>query len=101
MKKGKTKCEGGRRTIYHSIYHYICIFVLIQDTTRHSPVPNKWGGVLKTFKIITFRIKRFPSIHPFLMAHSSTYHNKNEIRGWVFEIREEKMKILEKIGVGV
>ena len=82
MKKGKTKCEGGRRTIYHSIYHYICIFVLIQDTTRHSPVPNKWGGVLKTSKIITFRIK-------------------NEIRGWVFEIREGKMKILEKIGVGV
>ena len=86
MKKGKTKCEGGRRTIYHSIYHYICIFVLIQDTTRHSPVPNKWEGLLKT---------------PFLMAHSPTYHNKNEIRGWVFEIREEKMKILEKIGVGV
>ena len=81
MKKGKTKCEGGRGTIYHSIYHYICIFVLIQDTTRHSPVPNKWG-VLKT-------------------SHSPTYQNKNEIRGWVFEIREEKIKILEKIGVGV
>ena len=86
MKKGKTKCEGGRGTIYHSIYHYICIFVLIQDTTRHSPVPNKW---------------RFFSVHPFLMAHSPTYQNKNEIRGWVFEIREEKIKILEKIGVGV
>ena len=93
MKKGKTKCEGGRRTIYHSIYHYICIFVLIQDTTRHSPVPNKWIGVLKTSKIITFRIKRFPISMGVII--------RDEIRGWVFEIREEKMKILEKIGVGV
>ena len=93
MKKGKTKCEGGRRTIYHSIYHYICIFVLIQDTTRHSPVPNKWGGVLKTSKIITFRIKRFPISMGVII--------RDEIREWVFEIREEKMKILEKNRVGV
>ena len=78
MKKGKTKYERGRGTIYHSIYHYMHICT----DTRYN----------KTL---------FFSVHPFLMAHSPTYQNKNEIRGWVFEIREEKIKILEKIGVGV
>ncbi len=55
---------------------------------QNQKISNKHGGDYQGLEIT--------SIHP-----SPTYHNKNEIRGWVFEIREEKMKILEKIGVGV
>ena len=97
-------------TVYITIYAYFsaCIGIFRQKSTHFDCNQYRLINVLRHYASYFGHFGKIRQISVFFgkfrqisVFFGNTYQNKNEIRGWVFEIREEKIKILEKIGVGV